>query len=241
MIRVAICENDLFYMEEEKKLIESYFSKKKISSEIVTFKSSEELIKSYVDSFDIVFLDVEMDGMNGLEIARWIRDKGAKTHIIFISAYAEYISEGYKVDAHRYLLKNDVKFNESFCECMDSLWAKIFMEETKVDIEVQGGLLSVAPAKILYAESKVHRITIFVLVRTGEIREYYMYDRLDNLQDKLKDYGFIRIHQSYLINGKHLKKVSRYIAELSSEINLPISKKYYSDIENFYIRKRGEL
>ena len=132
MIRVAICEDDLFYIEKEKMLIESYLHKYEIRSEIVTFTSSEDLIKTYANRFDIIFLDIELDGMSGIEAAKWLRDKGTKSHIVFISAYTEYLSEGYKVEAHRYLLKNDDKFEETFCECMESVIAKIQMEEIKI-------------------------------------------------------------------------------------------------------------
>ena len=134
MIKVAICEDDLFYLEKEKKLVESYLYRCGISSEIVTFTSSEELVKTYANSFDIIFLDIELSGMSGIDAAKWLRDKGAKSYIIFISAYTEYLSEGYKVEAHRYLLKNDEKFDESFRECMESVIAKIRMEEPKIDI-----------------------------------------------------------------------------------------------------------
>lgn len=241
MVRVAICEDDLFYMEREKNLIESYLQTREIRSEITTFSSSIELTKAYANSFDIIFLDVEMDEMNGMEAAHWLRDKGAKSHIIFLSAYAEYLPEGYKVDAHRYLLKNDAKFDESFCECMDSVVAKIQMEESKIEIKIKDGILSIAPSKIIYAESNVHKVTLYVIEQSGDIREYYMYDRLNNVQAKLERYGFLRIHQSYIINGEHLRKVYRYKAELIKDISLAISKKYYNDVEDYYIRMRGEI
>lgn len=241
MIKVAICEDDPFYIEKEKRLIESYLCKYAIRSEIVTFTSGEELIKTYANSFDIIFLDIELSGMSGITAAKWLREKGAKSYIIFISAYTEYLPEGYKVEAHRYLLKNDEMFDESFCECMESVIAKIQMKEEKIGIKVKGGKLSVAPRKILYAESNVHRVSIYVLKQSGNIHEYYMYDRLDNVQEKLEKYGFLRIHQSYLINGEHLRKVTRYKAELIRGIELSISKKYFNEVEAFYIRMRGEL
>lgn len=241
MVKVAICEDDSFYIEKEKKLIESYLCRHEIRNDIVTFTSSEELIKTYANSFDIIFLDVELSGMSGIDAAKWLRDKGAKSHIIFISAYTEYLPEGYKVDAHRYLLKNDDKFDDSFFECMESVIAKIQMEELKIEIEVKGGKLTVAPSKILYAESNVHRVSIYVLDQSEDMHEYYMYDRLDNVQEKLERYGFLRIHQSYLINGDHLRKVYRYKAELIRGVELPISKKYFNEIESFYVRMRGEL
>lgn len=241
MVKVAICEDDLFYLEKAKKLIELYLCNNGIRSKIVTFTSSEELIKKSANSFDIIFLDIELSGMSGIEAAKLLRDKGAKSHIIFISAYTEYLSEGYKVGAHRYLLKNDEKFDESFCECMESVIAKIQMEDIKIEFEIKGGKLTVAPQKILYAESNVHKVSIYVMDHKGNTHEYYMYDRLDNVQSKLEKYGFLRIHQSYLINGEYLRKVSRYKAVLIREIELPISKKYFNDIEAFYIRMRGEL
>ena len=241
MVRVAICENDSFYLDKERDYIESYLQNKDIEHEIVTFVSCEELTEANANRFDIIFLDVEMDGMNGIEAAKRLRNNGLRAHIIFISAYTEYLSEGYKVEAHRYLLKNDEKFDESFIECMESVIAKIQAEEIKIEIDVKGGELTIEPSKIIYAESNVHRVSIYVLGQTGNIHEYYMYDRLDNLQKKLTKYGFLRIHQSFLINGEHLRKVSRYKAELIEGIELSISKKYFSDIESFYIRMRGNL
>ena len=241
MVRVAICDDDLFYLENEKRLIESYLSSKGVKNEIVIFKSSAELTKAYANNYDIIFLDISMEHINGIEVAKLLRDKGAKSHIVFVTAYAEYLPEGYKVDAHRYLLKNDANFEESFKECMDSLLGKIQVEDIKIEFEVQGGLLSVSPAKIIYSESKAHKVTIYVLEHSGNIKEYYMYDKLDNVQDKLAKYGFIRIHQSYLINGDYLRDVCRYSAKLSKGVSLPISKKYYNEVEDFYIRVRGEL
>ncbi len=241
MIKVAICESDLSFLEKEKKLIESYLHGYEINSEIETFTSSEELIKTNANRFDMIFLDVELTGMSGIDAAKWLREKGTKSHIIFISASSEYLSEGYKVEAHRYLLKNDEKFGESFSECMESVIAKLQMEDSKISIDVKGGELTVAPMKILYAESNVHRVTLYILNQAGTLDEYYTYDRLDNVQNKLERYGFLRIHQSYLINGEHLKKVLRYKAELVNGIELPISKKYFRNTENFYIRMRGDL
>ena len=241
MVRVAVCDDDSFYLENEKKLIESYLNSKKVKHEIVDFKSSIELTKAYANNFDIIFLDISMEHINGIEVAKLLRDKGAKSHIVFVTAYAEYLPEGYKVDAHRYLLKNDTNFEESFKECMDSLINKIQVEDTKIEFDVQGGLLSVAPTKIIYAESKAHRVTVYVLEHAGDLKEYYMYDKLDNIQEKLEKFGFIRIHQSYLINRIYLRNVCRYRAELSKGVSLPISKKYYNEVEEYYIRVRGEL
>lgn len=241
MIRIAICEDDSFYLEREKKMIESYLKEKKEKYELSVFSSGVELTNDYRIDYDIIFLDISMEKMDGLDTARWLRGQESKAFIIFLTAYAEYSIEGYKVDAHRYLLKDDEKIELALSECMDSLLEKLHKNDIRVELEVQGGILSIAPVKILYAESKVHRVTIYVLESTGEIAEYYMYNRLDYVQEILEKYGFRRIHQSYLINTGYLKSVCRYKAELTHGICLGISKKYYKEIEDYYIRMRGEF
>ena len=241
MIRVAVCENDSFYIEKETKLIESYLNKKGVEYVISTYLTSIELISAYTDELDLIFLDVAMDNMDGIEAAKRLRGMGSKALIVFLSAYSEYSLEGYKVNAHRFLLKNDANLEESLCECIDSAIDRISIRNKRVELEVQGGTLSIVPSKIVFAESKAHKVTIHVLESSGDIREYYRYDRLDNIQDILGKFGFMRIHQSYLINGEYLRDVCRYKAEMGNDISLPISKKYYNEVEEYYIRMRGEL
>lgn len=241
MVKIAICEDDKFYIEKEKKLIEAFFKNKDINYELYHFKSGVELIKDYRINYDIIFLDISMDEMNGLEVANLLRKKGTNACIVFLTANAEYSIEGYKVDAHRYLLKNSENIEESLSECLSSALDKLQIRENKIDFDVQGGVLTISPSKIVYAESNAHRVVLYILENTGDLKEYYMYDRLDNIQEKLENFGFMRIHQSYLINRDYMKNVCRYKVELLAGISLGVSKKYYKELEDYYIRMRGEF
>lgn len=241
MVKIAICEDDIFYMKKAKQLVEDFFKERELRFSLITFQSGIELTKNFRENYDIIFLDISMEEMDGLEAAMWLRENGSKACIIFLTGYPEYSLEGYKVDAHRYLLKNAENIKEALYECLSSALEKMQKAEKKIDLDVQGGILSIAPSKIVYAESKVHRVTIHVLENSGDIQEYYMYDRLDHVQEQLAHLGFMRIHQSYLINREYLKTVCRYKAELIAGISLGISKKYYKDLEDYYIRMRGEF
>lgn len=241
MIKIAICEDDVFYMEKERTLIESYFKTKDLSCDITTFGSGIELTKDFREDYDLIFLDVAMEDMDGLAAARWLRDHDTKAVIVFLSGYPEYSLEGYKVEAHRFLLKNDENLESSLAECLDSAIAKMQRDEKKIALSVQGGTLSIAPSKIVYAESKGHKVIIHVLETSGKMREYYMYGRLACVQEELAHLGFMRIHQSYLINKDYLTNVYRYKAELVQGITLGVSKKYYKDAEDYYVHKRGEF
>ena len=113
-------------------------------------------------------------------------------------------------------------------------------EVKKIELPFQGETLSIASEKIIYVESNEHRVIFYVLDNSGTIHEYSMYDQLKRVQEKLEPVGFLRIHQSYLINKEYLKSVRRYKAELEFEISLNISKKYYKEINSIYIKMLEE-
>lgn len=238
MVRVAICEDDKYFQNKENELLKSYFEKNKIDHDIQIFESGNELLRNYRNEYNIIFLDISLEGMDGIEIARQLREKQASAYIVFLTAYVEYCLEAYKVDAHRYLLKNDENLQHKMYECMDSIMRKISNTAIKINLDVQGGILSIEPSMIMFAESKGHKVTIHVYGDGQESKEYSMYDRLSNLQSLLKNYGFIRIHQSYLINESYLKNVYRYTAELEDGTCLGISKKYYKETEDYFIHMK---
>lgn len=241
MVKVAICEDDIFFQDEEKKLLDSYFEKRKIEYSIQIFESGNDLLENYRNEYNIVFLDISLEGMDGIEVARQLRKRHAGAYIVFLTAYAEYSIEGYKVDAHRYLLKDDKNLKNTLFECLDSIMSNMKADVVKLNFKVQGGLLSVVPSKIIFVESKGHRLILHIRGEKQIDKEYSMYERLDNLQTLLKNYGFIRIHQSYLINRKYLIDVCRYRAKLSDGTYLGISKKYYKETEEYFVRMRGEF
>lgn len=241
MVRVAICEDDVFFQQKEKELLDLYFEKGQIDYDIQVFESGNDLLENFRNEYNVVFLDISLDGMNGIEVARQLRERRAGAYIVFLTAYVEYSLEGYKVDAHRYLLKDDKNLQNTLFECMDSITSNMNSDTVKLNLKVQGSMLSVVPSKILFVESKGHRLILHVIGEKQTVKEYSMYNRLDNLQSLLHNYGFLRIHQSYLVNGRCLNDVCRYRAKLSDGTCLGISKKYYKDIEEYFVRMRGEF
>lgn len=241
MIRIAICEDDPFYMKKEKQLIIKFFKNRDIEYKLTAFTSGIDFTKKFRGNFDIIFLDISMEDMDGIEAAKWIRENGSSAYIIFLTGYVEYALEGYKVNAHRYLLKNDEHLEETLEESLNSVLDRMQIYDKKITFNVVGGPISLSSSKIVYIDSKMHKTIIHVLDTSGELQEHYMYEKLDHVQEELIHLGFMRIHQSNLINKVYLKKVYRYKAELIYGIELGISKKYYNEVEDYYIRKRGEI
>lgn len=123
MLRIAICDDEKLFRENIKKYVLKYLSEKDISSEIDMFNSGKELLGLGTDllGYNIIFLDINMDEIDGIMTAHKIREYSMDIYIVFVTAYVKYSLEGYKVDATRYLLKNTINFDESIYECMDTI------------------------------------------------------------------------------------------------------------------------
>lgn len=110
-LRVAICDDEKYFREEIKRLVEQYLKEKKIIFCIDLFTSGLEFCSddNNLQQYDIIFLDIGMKEMNGMETAYAIREKNQNVDIVFITIMMDYALEGYHVDAVRYILKDDLE------------------------------------------------------------------------------------------------------------------------------------
>ena len=241
MIHIAICDDEEYFRMREEKLVGEYMKKRTYGCTIDVYPSGKEMLHAadVPMQYDIIFLDINMEEMDGLETARRIRQASAKVHIVFVTAYITYALEGYKVNAARYLLKEDGGLENALKECLDAVTARMASEKKTYEINLLNGRKSIPVDALLYVESRLHKVLFFAM--EDGIQEYHKYGRLDGVAQELEPYGFFRIHQSFLVNIRYVVKVERYTASLENGILLNISKKYYKDMERAYIRWKGEL
>lgn len=241
MLNIAICDDEPIYLKKIKNIIKKYLDVRHIECEISCFESGEQLIEQSKEKleYDMVFLDVNMKEMDGVETAQIIRMLSDNVYIIFITAYITYATAGYKVNAIRYLLKNDKNLEISLKECIDTIIDKMHYTEEWIEFEFQNGKRKLPTDRILYVESQLHKLMFFIL--ENGIKEYYMYDKMDKIERILNNKGFYRIHQSFLVNMKYVKMIERYKAVLIEGSEISISKKYYKSAEREYLKMKGEI
>ena len=123
MYKIAICDDERYFRNEIYRRLEDYLKRKNIEYEIDIYTTGEELCElgEKIVNYLIVFLDINMKGMNGVDVAQRIRLYSEKIFIVFITAYIDYSIDGYKVGAVRYLLKNNENFQFAIEECMDAI------------------------------------------------------------------------------------------------------------------------
>lgn len=236
-MRIAVCDDEKFYREKITALLQKYLSDHTLDSAIDIFCSGEEFLSqsSNAVKYDIVFMDINMEQTDGIETAMRIRAFQSNTYIVFVTAFIKYVLDGYKVDAVRYIMKDTL--DAAIPECMDAIFQK--MQLRQVSFSFMEGEKRLYTDNLYYVESNKHK-SVFYYQEEG-LTKYQMYEKLDNIEKLLENFGFLRIHKSYLVNMKHIRKISNYIVKLRTGEELPIPRIRYQAVKQAFAEYKGLL
>lgn len=243
MLYIAVCDEEEYYRKSLAEFVSDYLKEKGILYQTDMFCSGKELLLLGigVTKYTIVFLDINMSETNGMAVAKKIRSMSREIFIVFVTASSDYILEGYKVDAIRYLIKdgNQNHFQSIFDECMDSIIERMNYAVVKKEFSFKEGKKEISLEKILYIESNLHKLRFYVMEES--LTTYTMYETLGKVEKRLEGNSFIRLHQSYLVNLKYVRSISRYKAVLDNETELVIPKARYMQIKKAFAAYRGDI
>lgn len=241
MFKIAICDDENLFAEELKELIFGYMMEKGLVFEIDIYGSGEALIELGIEviKYTAVFLDINMEKIDGIKAAEKIREVSREVFIVFVTAFVNYSLEGYRLDVVRYLLKGNVDFPSMVNECVDALVDKLSYSVTKREFDFKEGKREISLERLLYVESNLHKLEFHVM--EDDLKIYTMYETLNALESKLVAKDFVRIHQSYLVNIKYIKNVVRYKVVLTNGIELVIPKARYTYVKEQFILYQGEV
>ena len=234
MLSIAICDDEEYFRITEKQLILKYMAGKNCECMIDMYESGKELLnlREELNQYHIIFLDVNMEEIDGIETAKEIRKITKDVFIVFVTAFITYALEGYKVDAVRYLIKDHESLEKAMTECMDTILEKMDYEENEMTFDFQEGKTTISLENILYIESNLHRLIFYM---AGEDAVHYtIYTKLDDVAESLQNKGFCRIHKSYLVNATYVKAIRRYGVNLTTGNILSVSRAKYNAIQQKY-------
>lgn len=218
-MRIAICDDEAYYVGLLKQIITTC-APNYIEIKTHVFNSPKELVAAYEKKgarFDIAFIDIKGQKMNGIEAARRIRDVDGNALIILISSRMDYVLEGYEVKAFRYILKpfTGEKIKKEFNRAARELYAS----EKKYTIYTKSNILTCNIDDIFYLESLKRRVCAVTV--NGRI---YFYSKLSTEEEKLKSHGFVRVHQGFLVNMARINTIIGNNIYLTDNTIIPISK-----------------
>lgn len=235
-INIAICDDEKIQVDLLEKYVKSWASKNNILVNIDCFYNAEsfEFEWSMDKSYDILLLDIEMPGINGVELAKRIRTEDDILDIIFITAISDYIAEGYDVSALNYLIK-PIKEAKLY-ECLDKAIEKVPKEEKTIIINMDGENHRIIQNDILYIESVGH----FLELHTVD-KKYMVRKNIGDIEKELDNNILIKCHRSYIVGLKHIRKIGKTDILLDNKQIIPVSRRLYSNINIAFIKYfRGE-
>ena len=217
MFSIALCEDNSLQREELKNNLSKVLDEIGIEYKLLTFGTGEDLLKEYPEKLDILFLDIQMGELTGMETARKVREYDDKVDIIFITALWDYIQKGYEVRAFRYLIK-PVKFKElqeQVTACIENILHKRY---TYITIKDKNNVLKIRTEDILFLETFERK----VIIHTNS-QDYIVKMSMNKLEKELNNKGFFRCHTSYIVNLIKIEEIKKdYL--LINKFTLPVSK-----------------
>ncbi len=238
MFRIVICDDEPAVLEKLRRIVSDSMAQMGIPVQIHTSTDLSGIGQRILASCDLALLDIDLaqGDYNGMDIARKIRALRQDAVIIFITNYIEYAPEGYEVQAFRYVMKFEAE--EKLPACLDLAVRQLNRRRQTLKIKANGEVMDLRVQDILYIESQLRQVVIHV--QSGQsCRQYQCYAALADLEKQLSEKGFLRIHKSFLVNGRRLKRLHHDGALLDDGTELPVSARKYPRIKNAYLLMRG--
>lgn len=215
MYKIAVCDDEEAVSAQVKELITEWNP----SVDVVCFSSGEELLENY-QSYEAVFLDIDMAGMNGIETGKAIRRLDKDTKIVYLTAYRDYASGAFGVHAFQYLLKPVNK--KAIWNVLEEIFRYMKSAEKKIilDFHTVDGALCLPVESIYFFEYENRKIRIVT-----DKERYYMADKIGNVAKRMTEFGFSMPHQSFVVNMFHVKNVKNQQIFLDNGMEIPLSQK----------------
>ena len=224
---IAICDDEKAIREQINKLIE----KEKPDACPDLYKTGDSLLDAG-KQFDIVFLDIQMDGMDGIETAKKLRERDEDTILIFITGIREYVFKAFDVAAFHYLLKpiEEDKFREVFGRAKKELEKRKKQRRETIFIKTRKRSYTLEKDSILYIESRAKKVEIHT---AGETIEAYA--SMNEMEAQLGD-GFYRCHRGYLVNMAYVTEYDSKSLTLNNGEYVYLAKEKYGEFVKAYMR-----
>ncbi len=216
MYRVAIVEDEEKYREEVSQYIRKYGAEHQQDFLINTYSDGSEIVEDENNSYDIIFFDIEMDQMNGMDAAKEIRKRDADVVIVFITNMAQYAIEGYEVGAIDFVLKPVDYFSFSFR--LERAIGRIKSKRESLDftINLPGGIKKLNSSDVYYIEIENR----FLIYHTPE-GDFSQRGTLQSAEEMFRDYHFVKCNHWYLVNLKYVTQIQDSIVTVAgSELEI---------------------
>ena len=222
---------DIAVVDDEKAIREhicGLVEEQQPESRIEAYATGEELLASG-KRFDIVFLDIQMEGMNGIEAARSLRERREDTVLVFVTGIKDYVFDAFDLYAFQYLLKPIDE--RKFAEVLERAVREAAKKKERRVLFIKPRNLTLDQSEILYIESRAKKVEIHT---KGAAQAIEIYAAMDELEGQLGE-NFYRCHRAYIVNMDCITEYDGESITLTGGDRVYLTKKKYGEFVKAYM------
>ena len=229
-MKIAICEDEVICTDILETHIRKWAACNGVWVEVFTYKSAEQFLFYLNENADcdLMFLDIMLDGINGIELAQKLRAMKNTVQIVFTTDSEKYVYEGYNVSALNYLIK-PITYDR-LCAVMDQAKNAIDLRRCYL-CKTSDSIIKIPYDDIIMIEMDSHN----AVITTGD-GKYITRRTLSEILDSLDSELFIQCHKSCIVNIQHIFSISKKTLGLSNGISVDIGRKYVKELNDRFIK-----
>lgn len=219
MYRIAVVEDEQQYRDEVCQYIEQYATEHQLNFDVTTYTDGQEIVDDAQKHYDIIFFDIEMTQLNGMDAAKVIRKRDANVVMVFITNMAQYAIEGYEVGALDFVLKPIDYYGFSFR--LARALGRVQKKQGNLEfaINTPGGIKKLNSNDIYYIEIENR----FLVYHTAE-GDFSQRGTLQSAEEMFQNYHFVKCNHWYLVNLKYVTEIEENIVHVAGS-RLEISRR----------------
>lgn len=235
MLKIAIVDDEEIFVTLIQKKVFNVLERLRVECKIYTFTDSIEMLhESTKHHFDLLFLDIDMPNITGLDIARKLRLKNIDTEVIFVTNKDELVYDTFQYGPFRFIRKS--RFDSEIEEALQNFVKKVNHEKISIFLSTENGKKPVKVLDIMYIEVQSHKLTVHMSNSMISAN-----GNLNDLETEIRKYGFIRIHKSYLVNYRAISFIHQKKVIIDDGTALPLSRRKFEYTQNELMRFSREL
>lgn len=230
-MKIAICDDEKIYVEKVEKIVDKFFSSKNIDYSIECFFCGEDLIICD-EIFDIVFLDIEMKKLNGIETAKRLNEKSNHTKIFILTSHNQYLDDAMDFNVFRYIDKtsNSERIIAGLQKALENL-----QQSDIVVLTTDNESVIVSKDDIVYIEIKYKKLYVQTVNE-----KYVSRQKMEYFKEQLETGFFSVPHNSYIVNMNHIKKFRRDSLDLTGGYNIAVASRKQASFKKQFMAFIGE-
>ena len=228
-LRIGICDDTPEWREKAGDIIKNCTGQMQKKVELYSFQNGSELLSEEHPRMHIVFMDIEMPGENGIDLAMEVNRKWPECQIVYLTNYWSYAMDVYETRHVYYIVKE--KFEEKLLGVLEKAVQQLQKQNRRIILQCHGGVkANLKLDDILYFE-RDRRITYVV---TQE-KEYVVDEKIQEIEERITSDDFVRCHTSFLVNFSYVKECTKKKMLLENGKIVDISRSYWKKTEDAYV------